>query len=108
MPYSVAIDNPHFKSLYSIDILSSKNKNEYTLIAVGLDRRISFWNFLLEDIVASFKLDWKINFLGGKVQCLAHSKREKNFVIFSENKNGLKVWDLEKKVKKKEEIMLFY
>ena len=87
--------------MYSINILSSKIKNESTLIAIGLDRKISFWNFLLEDVVASLKLDWKINFLGGKVHCLAHSKKEKNLVIFAQNKNGLKVWDLDKKVKKK-------
>jgi hypothetical protein len=78
--------------------LKSTNKAEFIFIAVGLDRQISFWTYLQEEPIGSFKINWKINFLGGKVQCLASSNKERNIVVFSENKNGLKIWDLEKKV----------
>lgn len=97
--YYTVPDNPHFKSIYEFFTVEPSKPNEpYLLITLGLDRKIVFWTFAKEEIQNSFKFDWKINCLGGKVKCLADSQKEKNLVIFGSSDHTIKLWNLEKKV----------
>lgn len=100
--YYTVPDNPHFKSIYKFFSIESKEKegNEICYyVSFGLDRKIVFWSFLKNEIMNSFKLDWKISCLGGKTNCLTHSKKEKNLVILGNSDHTIKLWNLEKKVK---------
>jgi len=97
--YYTVPDNPHFKSIYELYVIESLQQNELdSLISIGLDRKIVFWQFLKSDLQNSFKLDWKINCLGGKVKCLASSQKERNLMIFGSSDHTIKLWNLEKKV----------
>ena len=97
--YYTVPDNPHFKSIYEFFLIESGEQNALdSLITIGLDRKIVFWQFLKSDLQNSFKMDWKINCLGGKVKCLANSPKEKNLIIFGSSDHSIKLWNLEKKV----------
>lgn len=97
--YYTVPDNPHFKSIYSFYLIESEDESKLSFyVSIGLDRRIVFWSFIKNQIINSFKFDWKINCLGGKVQCITHSLKEKNLVIFGSSDHSIKLWDLEKKV----------
>ena len=98
--YYTVPDNPHFKSIYEIYYIDSEKQNELDLLLTfGLDRKIVFWNLLKTDVQNSFKFDWKINCLGGKVKCITSSLKEKNLVIFGCYDHTVKLWNLAKKVK---------
>lgn len=97
--YYTVPDNPHYKSIFEVFRLGARKETEpEILISVGLDRKIGFWSYLRSEIENTFKLDWKINALGGKVRTIAHSEKERNLVILGGADHSLKLWNLEKKV----------
>jgi hypothetical protein len=67
IPYIVAERNEHYKQLYSIIKFYNPETKKNIVMTLGIDRRLSFWNYILEEGMIDFIKLWDISFLGGKV-----------------------------------------
>lgn len=87
-PYELLEENPHYKAIYFID------RFENMVISIGVDRKITFWDYNEDTILYSFS----INCLGGKVDHIVENEAEKQFSVLVCRDNTIRIWDLSKKV----------
>lgn len=88
-PYELLEENPHYKAIYFID------RFENMVISIGVDRKITFWDYNEDTILYSFS----INCLGGKVDHIVENEAEKQFAVLVCRDNTIRIWDLSKKVR---------
>jgi WD40 repeat protein len=87
-PYELLEENPHYKAIYFID------RFEDMVISIGVDRKITFWDYNEDTILYNFSIDC----LGGKVDLIINNRQEKQFSVLICKDFTIRIWDISKKV----------